>query len=133
VPEITVDAQTYDVLRIAANAAGVPISEIVRRGVAALRGETPPPEPDPWEEVPVYAEYRGRRFEGMFVAATARLVVTSGELAGRAFGSPSAAAGAVLAAVNPDRDARTNGWRLWRVAATGDYLDVLRTRRLPRT
>ncbi len=132
-PEITVDAQTYDLLRVAANAAGVPISEIVRRGMAALRGETPPPESDPWEEVPVYALYRGRRFDGMFVAATARLVVTSGELAGRAFASPSAAAGAVVAAVSPGRDPRTNGWRLWRVAATGDYLDVLRTRRPPRT
>lgn len=131
-PEIVVDAQTYDLLRIAANTAGVPISEIVRRGVSALLGEEPPADPDPWEEVPVYAEYRGRRFDGLFVAATARLVVTTGELAGQAFNSPSAAAGAVLAVVNPDRDARTNGWRLWKVAATGDYLDVLRTRR-PRT
>lgn len=132
-PDITVDAQTYEQLRVAAIADGVPISEIVRRGVAALRGELPPPQRDPWEEVPVYAMYRGRRFDGLFVAATSRLVVTSGELAGRAFASPSAAAGAVVAAVSPERDARTNGWRLWRVADTGDYLDVLRTRRSPRT
>jgi hypothetical protein len=133
VPEITVDVETYDLLRVAANAAGVSISEVVRRGVAALRGDPPPPDPDPWEEVPVYATYRGLRFDGLFVAATARLVVTTGELAGQAFSSPSAAAGAVVALVNPGRDARTNGWRLWRLAATGDYLDVLRSRRLPRT
>ena len=128
-PEITVDAPTYEALRLAANVAGVPIGEIVRRGLAALAAANPPAEPDPWDEVPVVAEYLGRRFEGRFVPATSRLVITTGELAGRAFHSPSAAAGAVVAAVNPARDARTNGWRFWHVAETGDHLDVLRAAR----
>ena len=131
-PEIAVDSETYELLRVAANAAGVPISEIVRRAMAALRGEAPPPEQDPWREVPVSVTYLGRRFDGLFVAATGRLVVTTGELAGRAFPSPSAAASAVIGVVNPSRDARTNGWRFWHVTENGDYLDVLRPRRRPR-
>lgn len=130
-PEIPVDVRTYDALRLAANAAGVPIEEIVRRAVAALMAATPPAEPDPWDEVAVYAEYRGRRFEGRFVPATSRLAVTTGELAGQVYDSPSAAAGAVVALVNPARDARTNGWRFWHVASTGDHLDALRAARSP--
>ena len=132
-PDITVDDATYDALRLAANAAGVPVGEVVRRALAALAAAAPRAERDPWQEVEVYAEYRGRRVEGRFVPATARLAVTTGELAGQVFASPSAAAGAVLAALNPARDARTNGWRFWHVTSTGDHLDTLRAPQVPPT
>lgn len=126
-PKITVDAETYELLRVTAADAGLTIPELVRRLLSELLGDTPP-EPEPRDEVAVYAEYRGRRFEGTFTPATSELVVTSGELAGRAFATPSAAAGAVLRVVNPERTSRANGWLLWHVAATGEHLHVLRAR-----
>lgn len=132
-PEITVDQATYDALRLAANAAGVTMSEIIRRALAALTAGEPPPEPDPWVDVPVYGEYRGRRVEGRFLPATSRLVVTTGSLAGQEFASPTAAATAVVALANPARASSTNGWRFWHVAESGDFLDVLRSAAHPPT
>ena len=131
-PEITVDQATYDAVRLAANAAGVTLSEIVRRALAALAAAEPPAERDPWAEVPVHGEYRGRRVEGLFLPATSRLVVTTGALAGREFASPTAAATAVVALSNPERTSSTNGWRFWHVAS-GDFLDAVRSGAHPPT
>ena len=126
-PQIDVDEPTYDALRIAANAAGVSMSEIVVRALAALAHEAPRPVADPWDEVPIFTNYAGRRVDARFLPATRRVVITSGPLAGRDFASPSAAAGAVIAATRPGTDTRANGWRFWHVASSGDYLDGLRS------
>ena len=125
-PDIPVDQATFDAVRLAANASGLTMSDVVRRALATLAAADPAPERDPWVEVPVYAEYRGRRVEGLFLPATSRLVVTTAPLAGREFASPTAAAGAVVAEVNPGRTSPTNGWRFWHVTASGEFLDVLR-------
>lgn len=130
-PQIDVDQPTYDAIRIAANAAGVPMGVIVARALAAFARETPPGTADPWTEVRIYAEYLGQRVEGRFLPATRRVVLTSGPLAGRDFPSPSAAAAAVIRETNPARDARTNGWRFFHVASSGQHLDVLRSSPAP--
>jgi hypothetical protein len=130
VPQIDVDDDTYGALRIAANAAGVSVGEVVARALAALGRETPPPTPtDPWAEVPIYAEYLGARVEAKLLPATRRVLITSGSLAGKEFATPSAAAGAVVAERNPHVNPRSNGWRFWHVAETGDYIDTVRSPR----
>ncbi len=130
VPQIDVDDDTYGALRIAANAAGVSVGEVVARALAALGREAPPPTPaDPWVDVPIYTEYLGQRVEAVFLPATRRVLITSGPLAGKEFATPSAAAGAVVASRNPRVNPRSNGWRFWHVTATGDYIDTVRSPR----
>ena len=77
--------------------------------------------------MPVYGIYHGRRVEGMFTPATQRLVVTSEPLAGKGFKSPSGAARAVVAALNPARAVpNLNGWTFWRTVATDDRIEIYR-------
>lgn len=135
--QVDVDEQTYQVIRLAARIAGISEAEIVARAVRALP-EGPPLAPvpafDPWVEIPIYAVYQGERVDARFLPATRRVAVTSGPLAGRDFPTPSAAAGAIVAASNPGRrDTRTNGWRFWRVVETNGYLDSVKSPPPPAT
>lgn len=130
-PAIDVDDRTYAQVRFAARAAGVSEAVVVSRAVEAyVRGDEGPPVRDAWEPVPIYSEYAGQRVDGLFLPATQRVTVTSGAVSGKHFRSPSGAARAVVRTVKPDRNApQTNGWRFWHLDATGDYLEVLRTKR----
>lgn len=125
---IPVNRDTARMVQFAARMAGVSESAIVERAVQAFTGpDKPKPPPDPWEPVPIYGEYDGHRVEGDFLRATKRLTVRSGALSDQVFTSPSGAARAVVAALNPSRnDTPINGWRFWRLAATHDRLNVLR-------
>lgn len=126
---IDVDDETLKLVRFAAQLFGVSESEVVARAVNALaaRVEAENPTRDPWEPVAIYGEYEGQRVEAKFLPATKRLTIVGEPLAGRAFTSPSAAARAVVGAVNPSRAAaQTNGWRFWRLTGTGERLQVLR-------
>lgn len=130
---IELDAETHARIRFAARLLGVSESEVIARAVAGISDENgpaaavPSPARDPWAPVPIYAEYEGRRIDAEYVAATRRLIVTSAPLTGQTFKTPSAAARAVVAALNPARVAtHTNGWRFWRVAETHARLDSLR-------
>src|SRR5687767_3429214 len=79
----------------------------------------PPAVKEPWTPIEVYGEYNGERVEGKYLPATKRLTVTTGTLAGQSFKSPSGAARAVVAVLNPERTAtQTNGWRFWHDAET---------------
>lgn len=125
---VDLDDETHALVRYGARLLNVTEAEFVARAVRALgdAGERPP-DRDPWEPVDVFAEYEDRRVDGQYVPATKRLTVTSEPLAGTTFRSPSAAARGVVGALNPARVAtQTNGWRFWRVAATGQRLSVLR-------
>jgi len=126
---IEVDDETLKRVRFAAQVFGVSESEIVTRAVNALseQAAAEPSGRDQWEPVEIYGDYEGRRVSGKFLPATKRLTIVGEPLDGEVFTSPSAAARAVVAALNPDRTAaQTNGWRFWRIAATGERLEVLR-------
>lgn len=125
---IEVDEQTHGKLTFAARVMGCTPSEVVRRLVeswstaedaAQGQGEDP-------VGVRVHAVYRGQRSGGLFNPATRMLSVTDGPGAGTAYASPSAAAMAVVKAINPDRHPNTNGWSFWRVTQSGNELKTLR-------
>ena len=130
VGSINLDEPTHALVRFAARLFGVSEAEVVGRAVREYAREaeaTPRPGREPWTPVPVYGEYDGRRVEGKYLPATRRLTLTSEPLAGTAYKSPSGAARAVVAALNPARSAaQTNGWRFWHLAETGERLEVLR-------
>jgi hypothetical protein len=124
---IELDEQTHAYVRFAARVAGVAEADIVARAVAAYVEDSAPPAPDPWTPVPIHAVYREQRVDALFVPRTHRVAITSGPLEGQKFPSPSGAARAVVAALNPERGAvHTNGWRFWRLTETDDRLEVLR-------
>lgn len=129
-PQFELDDETYARVRLAARVAGISPDEVVRRALDALIAEEDQAAPtarDPWEPIELYAEYEGRRIDAKYLPATRRLTITSEPLAGQTFKTPSGAARAVVAALNPSRGAtQTNGWHFWRVAATHDRLAALR-------
>jgi hypothetical protein len=124
---IEVEDETYEFIVFAARAAGISEAAVVQRAVAALRAPAPSSRPvaDPWSDRSIFATYRGTRVSARFLPATRRVTVLSEPLAGKGFNSPSAAATAVVAALNPDRTmTKVNGLRFWRDAATGARLDA---------
>ncbi|MFF6779180.1 hypothetical protein ACFY8W_37290 [Streptomyces sp. NPDC012637] len=128
-PTIELDELTHSKVIFAARVMGCSPSEVVSRLVeswsSAEEADTEP------EEVRVHAVYRGERVSGLFDPATRALTVTAGPGAGKTHSSPSAAAMAVIHAINPDRNPSVNGWSFWRVTRTGEELKSLR--RPPRT
>lgn len=128
-PSIDLDDHTYEMVRFAARVSGLTESETIARAVRAFAGQHPEPpvQRDPWDPVPLYGLYEGTRVEGVYVPATRRVTVTSEPLPGTSFKSPSGAARAVVAALNPSRAAtQSNGWRFWHIAETHQRLEVLR-------
>lgn len=127
---VEVSKETYALIAFAARMAGVPEGDIVARAMTAYvdLGAAPQgDQADPWQPVPVYAVYGGRRVTGEFVPANQRLLVTSEPVAGQAFKTPSGAARAVVAAWNPGRPTLgVNGWAFWKVAGSDDRIEVLR-------
>ena len=130
VGSIDLDEQTHALVRFAARMFDVSEADVVARAVRALTTESTEsarPPRDPWTPLDVYGEYGDTRVEGQYLPATRRLTVTSEPIAGAKFKSPSGAARAVVAALNPDRSAaQTNGWRFWHIADTDERLEVLR-------
>lgn len=125
-PTVEVGDSTYGALRIAANAAGVSVADVIDLALRALADTDPRPPSDPWAEVGIHAEYLGTRVEARFLPATRRVVITTGPLADTTYATPSAAAGAVVAHHGRRTDTRTNGWRFWRVTDTGAYIETVR-------
>jgi hypothetical protein len=129
VPTIELDDRTAELVRFAARLFGVSESEVVARAVrefAASRDETVKP-PNPFAPIAIYGEYEGRRFDAEFLPATGRVTVLTEPLEGQRFRSPSGAARAVVALLNPGRSAtQTNGWRFWRLAESDARLEVVR-------
>ncbi|MFJ8136047.1 hypothetical protein [Streptomyces sp. NPDC096013] len=124
-PAIELDERTYGKVVFAARVMGCAPSEVVRRLVESWsNAEEADGEP---QDVRVHAVYRGARVIGLFDPATRALTVTEGPAAGQVYTSPSAAAMAVIQAVNPDRTSpHANGWSFWRVTRSGEELKSLR-------
>jgi hypothetical protein len=120
-------------IRLLRRAWDVPEADVVDRVLTAfLEGQTqdgrPVPEPDQdWTRV--HASYGQAWIEGRFDPESGRLAITSGELAGRRFKSPSGAARAVVRFHNPDIRPNRNGWVFWTVTDSGQPLESLRRRR----
>ncbi len=92
-----------------------------------------PPEPEPAKKsrtVSVRAFYEGVWTEGVFEIDSQRLSITSGELEGQMFKSPSGAAMEVVRLLNPTVHPNRNGWTFWTTADSGQLLESLRQRRL---
>jgi hypothetical protein len=127
---LELDDHTHGLVRFAARLFGVSEAEVVARAMRQFSeqgADAVRPARDPWTPVDVYGEYDGTRVEGQYLPATRRLTVTSAPIAGSSFKSPSGAARAVVAALNPARTAtQTNGWRFWHLAETHERLEVLR-------
>lgn len=63
--------------------------------------------------VAVYADYNGERIQGLFDPVTTRIDITSGQVSGTKYKSPSAAARAVVESERPGVDSNRNGWTFW--------------------
>jgi len=126
-PEIDVTLTTYNKVQLAAQVAGITHGAVVDRLVdQAGVGSPTAPASDPDTAVLIYAIYRRKRVDAIFDPATKRVEITSGPLAGQAYGKPSPAAAAVVAALNPSVHPNRDGWTFWRLARTGDELKTLR-------
>jgi hypothetical protein len=140
VRSVYVDDETYELIAFAARAAGVNPGVIVARAVTTLwadvsvPAEEEPAAPTGPAVVPIFATYRGEHVTAVYDLATRRVTITSGPLARRVFRTPSAAATAVVAALNPGREmSRIGGTRFWRDASTGARLEqaLPQSRRTP--
>ncbi|WP_433316910.1 DUF4357 domain-containing protein [Micromonospora chersina] len=128
--QIDVSDETYDRLRFAAQVFGVSITEVVERMVQPHRAagaESASPEPpeaaEQARQVPVHVVYQNTRVQGLFEPDTNLLKITTGDLAGRTYSSPSSAAIAVVEKMNPGRAfPQTNGRTFWVVDSTGKTL-----------
>ncbi|KZM71670.1 hypothetical protein IU500_17415 [Nocardia terpenica] len=109
-----------------AEAWGIDPAEVYAR---ALRGllTTVKPQAPLRERIRIHGTYKGTRTEGEYYPDDQSVKITSGELAGKVFTSPSQSASAVVAATSPDVTASRNGWtQFWKVTETGEHLDSLR-------
>lgn len=126
VPALEVDSSTLAHVRFAAQAAGISESELVARAVTAYV-DAKKAARDPWEPVPIFGEYADIDIHALYLPINKRVTITSGPLTGERFSSPSGAARSVVLAINPLRNAsQTNGWRFWKLKASGERLEVLR-------
>ncbi|MER7789570.1 hypothetical protein [Streptomyces sp. NPDC097640] len=126
---IDVDDETYKKIVFAARMMGCTPSEVVRRLVDASSTELGTAAAKPSADlhsVAVHALYRGQRVEATFDRNTRGVTITDGPHTGTTYPTPSAAASAVVQALNPDRNPNTNGWSFWRLTSNGDELKALR-------
>jgi hypothetical protein len=79
--------------------------------------------------VAIHAVYDGRRIDAMFDPASERVDITSGDLAGRSYRTPSGAAVEVVRTSNRSVNPNRNGWSFWTVSETGELLQTLRRAR----
>lgn len=82
-----------------------------------------PGELDEVEAIKVFANFGGKRADGLYDSATDSIRLVDGALAGRTFRAPSGAAAVVRSmypAVRPNRE----GWTFWWESETADILST---------
>lgn len=128
-PDVDPTMPTYQRFLLAAELLGISPDELARRLRAPLDNMGVRPSnvareaAGHPEAIDVHAKYLGRVIEAVFDRLTNTVTVTSGELEGRSYTSPSSAAIAVVEAINPGREAaNTNGRLFWIVNSTGQPL-----------
>ncbi|MCL4686155.1 hypothetical protein KJ059_15565 [Myxococcota bacterium] len=118
-PDVILDPETYDRLQFAARVARISVPEVIRRLAREAAG---PMDPTSADDVPcrsgwvqVFTGYQRQEVEAEFEPSSGRIRITSGNLEGELFDTPSAAAMAVIRDLKPDRmSPHTNGWRFWK-------------------
>lgn len=133
-PQVDSSMPAYERFLLAAELLGISPQELATRLDQPSARAYPRPSvatsEDQSEAVSIHAKYLGHRIEALFMQSTNEITITSGELAGASYGSPSSAAIAVVKAINPDREAaNTNGRLFWIVTSTGQTLRSLLGRR----
>lgn len=125
---ILVGDRTASEIGLLARAWGVTEGEVVDRLLDEFRsGRALVPDlPSDDNSVAVHAVYRGMRVEGMYSPASSALTITKGPEADRKFRTPSAAAIAVVSALNPSVNPNRNGWSFWTITSTGKRLQAIR-------
>lgn len=124
-PQITIDDDTHQRLKLAARVAGINIAEVIR----ILADDRKIEDSHNTENVesrwvPIFSNYLDSYVTAKFHPKTGTIHITSGELEGKEFPAPSSAAIAVVQSVNPSRDEpHTNGWRFWKDKRTRGNLD----------
>lgn len=122
-PTVEVDDATFEVLRMLAAYSGVQPSDVIAKLIADLSPGVGPAIPTTPGGIPIHKVYKGVRCDGVFDPRTGTVSIASGPLTGRAFATPSAAAVAVVKAINPGRsNPETNGYRFWKTEG-GGYLE----------
>ncbi|MGH3682246.1 MAG: hypothetical protein ACRDT2_18575 [Natronosporangium sp.] len=118
---------TAEKVRLLATAWRTTEEQVILRLLDAFlaQGQTRPPA-ELSDRIDIHAVYTGIRVEAEFEMSTARVLVTSGVLAGRTFRSPSGAAIAVVQSLNPSVSPNRNGWNFWIITDTGEFLGTLR-------
>ena len=130
---VTLPTTTHDRLRLVAGAwrrtEADTIADLLDRlaGVSALSDRRGADDGD--GAVRIHAIYGGTRVEATFDAQTESVTITSGDLSGVTYKSPSRAAIEVVRLINPSVSPNRNGWGFWIVTSTGEPLQTLRHRR----
>ena|SRR5882762_7027921 len=127
--QLTVADDVYEQVTLLARAWATSPGDVLRRLLNEFRGGENRPTESAGERIAVHAIYAGTRTDGSFDPITQSLTITTGTLADRAFGTPSGAAVALVAALSPDVNPNRNGWSFWVQSASGERLQAVRSRR----
>jgi hypothetical protein len=134
-PSVNVDPATADELHRLAAKHSMTVASVIETLVelyaddpnwSGIASEAQPGRVEASGVVAIHMMYLKARTEAVFEATSHRVRITSGPLAGQWFGTPSAAAVAVVTEANPTKSPSRNGWETWRISATGAKLQSLR-------
>lgn len=127
--QLSVADDMYEQVILLARAWATSPSDVLRRLLREFRGSEDRPAEPTEEGIAVHAIYAGTRTEGSFDPRTQSLTITTGPLASQTFGTPSGAAVALVATLNPEVNPNRNGWSFWVQSANGDRLRAIRSPR----
>jgi len=118
-PDVSLDLETYERLQLAARVARISIPAVIRRLASEVGDLSGSPLADGARSqlgwIPVFTGYQRQDVAAEFELSSGRIRIASGNLKGKVFDTPSAAAMAVIQDLKPDRRSpHTNGWRFWK-------------------
>jgi hypothetical protein len=129
VSTIVVSPSVADRVELLARAWDVSPGEVVERLLTEFKqslGDGAKRTDSTEDGIPIHLLYRGAKVEAVFDRGTQAVTVKSGSLAGHRYRSPSGAAVAVIASLNPDVKPNRNGWGTWVISGSGNLLHTLR-------
>ena len=119
---INIDDDTHQRLQLAAHVAGITVAEVIRKLAHEHQTADEARSAPDWQ--PIYSNYLGRETAAEFHPGSTAIRITSGQLKGQEFPTPSAAAIEVVKNANPERaEPHAKGWRFWKVTGTRRNID----------